>query len=239
MIGWRRRHRRVLERRMARAVPAVLILCVAAVALLAVRVVQLEGQLERAEQRLGGGQASSAPASAGAALEPAKPVGLEPRLAAVEKDLRALRDDLRTLEKATESTMAVPTAEASTDPRQILSVVKGESDRIRDRQLDFVSGRWSAARKAALDRFTVEQKLEPEQKAQVQELLDTETNKLVALMRRPDALENPEQLAADWGAALRDTDRAAQAVLEPQQVPAWSMARAIERRVLWPWLPED
>jgi hypothetical protein len=224
---------------MTRAMPAILMLCVAGVALLAVRVFQLSGQLERAEQRLSGAPASAAPAAAGAPLEPATPQGLEPRLAAVEKDLRALRDDLRTLEKATESTLPVATAEASADPRQILSVVKGESERIRDRHLDFMRGRWSASRKAALDRFAVEQKLEPEQKTQVQELLDTETAKLAALLRRPEAQENPEQVAADWSAALRDTDRAAQGVLEPQQVPAWTLARTIERRVLWPWLPED
>jgi hypothetical protein len=54
-----------------------------------------------------------------------------------------------------------------------------------------------------------------------------------------DVLENPEQMAADWNAVLRDTDRAATGVLDPQQVPAWSMARTIERRVLWPWLPID
>lgn len=223
---------------MARALPAILSVCVAALALLAARVLRLEGQLERAEQRLGS-QSSGAPSSAGAVIGPVAPVGLEPRLAAVEKDLRALRDDLRTLEKATESTLALPAPEANADPRQILSVVKGESDRIRDRQLDFARSRWSADRKAALDRFTVEQKLEPEQKAQIQELLDTETAKLAELMRRPDALENPEQMAADWSAVLRDTDRAAQGVLEPQQVPAWSLARSIERRVMWPWLPQE
>jgi hypothetical protein len=218
----------------ARVMPFLLLLCAAAVALLGVRVVQLESQLERAERRLGV-QIDAAPGTANA---PA-PVGLEPRLTSVEEDLRALRDDLRTLEKATESTLAMPTADSNPDPRQILSVVKGEAERIRDRQLEFARARWTEGRRAALDTFAVQHALAPEQKSQIQELLDDESDKLVAVMRKPDVLENPEQMAADWNAVLRDTDRAATGVLDPQQVPAWSMARTIERRVLWPWLPFD
>jgi hypothetical protein len=226
---------------MARAVPLMLVICVAAIVVLGVRVLQLESQLERAERRLGG-DASGRPGAhetAEATLEPRKPVGLEARVTAVEQDVRALRDDLRTLEKATEATLAIPAPGANADPRQILSVVKGEADRIRDRQLDFARSSWSAGRKEALEQFTVVHNLQPEQKAQIAELLESESSRLVAIMRKPDVLENPEQMAADWSAVLRDTDRAATGVLDPHQVAPWKAARTIERRVLWPWLPLD
>ena len=221
---------------MTRAIPWMLLVCAAAIALLAVRVLQLEGQLDRAE-RLLGVRGSAAPGSSGPAPEPGKPVGLEPRLVAVEKELRALREDVHTLEKATETTLALPAPGANADPRQILSVVKGESDRIRDRQLDFARARWTEGRKEALELFATEHKLDGQQKEQIQEILDSESDKLVAVLRKPDVLENPEQMAADWNAVLRDTDRAAAGILEPNAVAAWTTARTIERRVLWPWLP--
>jgi hypothetical protein len=224
---------------MARAMPLMLAVCAAAIVLLGIRVLQLESQLERAERRLGGDASGRPPTTetAEATLEPRKPVGLEPRVTAVEQEVRALRDDLRTLEKATEATLAMPAPGANPDPRQILSVVKGETDRIRDRQLDFARSRWSEGRKQALEQFTALHDLQPEQKAQIEELLENESNRLVAIMRKPDVLENPEQMAADWSAVMRDTDRAATGVLDPQQVAPWKVARTIERRVLWPWLP--
>jgi hypothetical protein len=220
---------------MGRAVPAVLLGCVVAIVLLAWSVFDLRDRLERAERRLGGEPAAHVDH---AVSEPAQPSGLEPRLSSVEKDLRSLREDLRTLESATESTLA-PEPAAGVDPRQILAVVKGDSDRIRDRQIDYARKRWDQDRKTALDQFSIDQKLAPEQQTQIQELLDGESERLVALMRRPGALENPEQLAADWRTALRDTDDAAHGVLEPAQKRAWDAARVFERRVLWPWLPPD
>jgi hypothetical protein len=35
------------------------------------------------------------------------------------------------------------------------------------------------------------------------------------------------------------TDKAAKRVLNPAQLGAWNQGRAFERRLLWPWLPNN
>ena len=45
-------------------------------------------------------------------------------------------------------------------------------------------------------------------------------------------------VADDWRATLDATDYAARKLLDPAQTGAWDVARFVERRILWPWLPE-
>jgi len=161
--------------------------------------------------------------------------GHEQRLAKLEAEQKSLRADLRTLEEATADTFAVPDA----DPKQVLNIVGQEATRIRDRQLDFQRSRWLKWRSATLDQFARAYGLSEEQSSQIDDLLTSETDRLVDVMRQPHAAENPEQVATDWATVLHDTDVAAHGILDPQQIGPWDSARAFERRVLWPWLPED
>jgi hypothetical protein len=219
---------------MGRAGRIALVLCVAGVAWLALHTLQQQARIEQLERRLG------QPASASPKGADSKPEqGLAPRLAAVERELRSLRDDLRTLEQATETSLAPPAPLGRGDAKEILSVVKGEQDRVRDRLLDFNRSRWLRDRNAAVDYFSAQLKLDPDQTSQLRELVEAETDRLIAIMRRPNALDDPEQAAADWRAVLRDTDRAVHGVLDQHQIAPWDNSRAAERRVLWPWLPED
>jgi len=226
---------------MSRAALAMAVLGVMGASLLVyqgARIVELEHRLAAAE-RLLGLHDTTPPASAAPTGDKAPDVGIEPRLANLEHEVRALRDDLATLEKATETTLAMPMPTANADPQQILSVVTKEQERIRDRQLEFHRSRWQQGRDAALEQFSIQQNLAPEQKQQLKELLESETDRLIEILRRPKVLEDPEQAAADWQAVLHDTDQAAHGVLAGPQIPHWDIARSIERRILWPWLPPE
>lgn len=214
----------------------------AALVFLGYRVVTLEQRLDAISAQLGApspGSAGDAPKSgtAQAAAGPAKPPaaqGHEQRLALLEKDVSSLRSDVRSLEKATETTLA----EATPDPKQILSVVGSEASRIRDRQLEFHSAHWLKWRRDTLNQFAVEQQLSEEQTSELDELLTAEIGRFVELLRRDDLADKPEQLAADAATALRDTDNAVRGVLDNEQFAAWARARVIERKILWPWLPD-
>lgn len=200
------------------------------------RVLSLEQRVERLSKRLG-----EAPYAGGAGA-PSPGSGYEQRLAVLEREQRMLVDDLRTLEQATADPMlpraAPTTAETSAGDQRILSLIGRTQDRIRDRQLEFHRARWLEQREAALEEFATRFKLSPRQTDQLSMLLADELDRIVEIMRRPDAAENPERVAEDWVAALATTDSNAHRVLDAAQIPAWDTVRLLERRVLWPWLPE-
>jgi len=194
------------------------------------RVISLERRLDAADARLG------VPAARNAAGT-AKPSDHEQRLNWLERDLRALRDDLRTLEEATGKEGAAALQPEGVGEQQILSVVGREQKRLRDKQLEFHRTRWLEWRQSALEEFAERHNLTAWQVEQVQRLLTDEVDALAEILRRPDMLENPERASEDWLAVLEETDRGARLLLNPAQLPAWEAARTVERRVLWPWLP--
>jgi hypothetical protein len=213
---------------------------VAAVALCAYfgyRMAALERRVDSLTERLGQ-RPSEGTAGAGAGS------GYEQRLAALERDQLTLHDDLRTLEAATADPTQPRTGAdqpAGAQPvveQRILSVIGKEQSRIRDRQLEFHRQRWLEQREAALDQFAETQKLSSRQRDTLHQLLADELDGIVTILKRPDAGENPERVADDWRATLEATDYAAHKLLDPAQTNAWDVARFIERRILWPWLPE-
>jgi hypothetical protein len=207
------------------------------------RVVALEQRLDAVNAQLGGPSKSNAtgkPAPTAVAQaagpKPARPPvqGLEPRLAQLEHELVSLRADVRSLEAATESTLNQPPA----DPKQILSVVGSEVSRIRDKHLEFQHAQWLKMRRAGLAQFATDQALSDQQRAELDDLLSDELDRWLELLRREDLADKPEELASEARAALRDTDEAARGVLDHMQYVRWMQIRAVERRVLWPFLPE-
>jgi hypothetical protein len=195
------------------------------------RVVSLERRLDAVAARLGAAGGSARAAAAGS------PDGHEQRLSWLERDVRALRDDLSTLEEATGKETAVAAQAQEGGEQRILSVVERQQKRIRDKQLEFHRSRWLEWRQSALEEFAEKHGLTPWQVEQVQRLLTAEVDSLAEILRRPDVLENPEGASEDWLAVLEATDTAARRLLNPTQIPAWDVARTVERRVLWPWLP--
>ena len=200
------------------------------------RVVVLEQRVAVLSKQLGAPQT-------GARAQAAEAAGAgnhEQRLRALEQQQRALREDLQTLEEATGEVASVGTPSPN-DPKadqRILSVVGAEQNRIRDRQLEFHRARWLEWRKGALNNFARDTKLSTWQTEQLQQLLADEVDALIDIWRRPEAMENPEQAAGEWLDRLKVTDAAAHRILEPAQIAPWDLARVIERKVFWPWLPE-
>lgn len=219
-----------------RSTLALAILFAAGIGYLGYRVVTLEHELDAVSAQLGAPVRENKPnANANASQAPAAQAH-EQRLARLEHEMISLTADVRSLEAATETTLNAPNAAA--DPKQILSVVGSEATRIRDRQLEFARANWLKWRREGLKQFAAQQKLSDQQSADMDELMSSELDRLVALLRRQDLVDKPEQFAAEAATALRDTDNAARGVLTNEQFTPWAQMRANERKTLWPWLPE-
>lgn len=197
------------------------------------RVVELSRQLgvvsEAAEPPAG---TAAAPADSAAVSRTA--ASHAERLRNVETALSAVRADIRSLEKATAD---LPPEKAVTD-QQILTVMKQQGAKVMETQLKFHRERWLDQREEALGNFSKRFELNPQQSDQLWGLLSSEIDKMVDILRNPESFEDPEQAAAAWKKILLDTDSAAHRVLEPQKAIAWDQTRFLERKFLWPWLPD-
>lgn len=205
------------------------ILVIASFAYLGYRVLSLETRVASLAKELGVSARTPAAGAQSAVPEESQ----KSRLAAMDHELKSLRDDLRTLEEATGN---VPTIETGADQR-ILSVVDREQTRLRDRQLEFHRSRWLKLREESLELFAEKHGLSQRQVDQLYEILVDEVDRMTELMRGKDMQEDPEKSSSELLALLEQTDRSAYRILAPSQVEPWDTARIIERRVLWPWLP--
>lgn len=124
------------------------------------------------------------------------------------------------------------------EEQAILSVIERESRRVQDAQLDWHKAHWMDARKQHLAAFASSQKLKPAQTAKLNAAIERELNAIVDVMKRPSFAEEPDEVANDWLEVLSETDRQAQAVLDPDQYQTWQQGRVLGRKLLWPWLPD-
>src|SRR5262249_48891173 len=99
--------------------------------------------------------------------------------------------------------------------------------------------RWQETREQQLTSFAHQNKLTPTQTTELQKSLEHEVDAMVEVLRRPNLMEDPDSASSDWQALLDATDRDAEKVLTPEQLSNWNLARAFERRLLWPWLPTN
>jgi hypothetical protein len=221
-----------------RVAAAALVLLLAVTGYLAYRVVTLEHEVGALKKQLGAPSVAKAAAKTGTlAAQPGSSGNHEQRLAELEGALARLREDLQSLEEAT-SGMAAGPLDPLSGEQHILSVIERKQAHVLDRQLEFHRVRWVEWRAQALDNFAETVGLSPAQTERLHDLLAREVETMIGILKRPDVLENPEQSVSDWTAMLEETDRQARRLLEPAQVPAWDQARFLERKVLWPWLPD-
>jgi hypothetical protein len=157
---------------------------------------------------------------------------LAKRLSALEAGLASVRADLRSLEKATSDLPQVVT------DQQILSVMKDHGAKVMEKQLKYHRERWLEQRELALNDFSRRFNLSQRQSDQIWSLLSSEADKMVDILRNPESFEDPERAAKVWKQLLHDTDAGVHQVLDPQAAVAWDQARFIERKLLWPWLPD-
>jgi hypothetical protein len=156
----------------------------------------------------------------------------EQRLSALESRVTAL--------SAVQAAAAKPSPgqDRARQDQEILAVVARENNRMRDVQLDWHRSRWLEGRDSQLGAFAQQTGLSSDQSAGLKTSLQHEVDAMVSVLKKPELIEDPDQLASDWQAVLDATDRDAQKMLTPAQNTAWAQAREIERGVLWPWLPK-
>lgn len=198
------------------------------------RVDQLTAQLgagSEAAESAGSGEPEHDP-SADPGASAARAIGSQAaRLSALEAGLKSVQADVRSLEKATGDSMKMVT------DQQILSVMKQQGTKVMDSQLKFHRERWLEQREVALNDFSRRLGLNQTQNDQLWDLLSTETDKMIEILKNPDLAEDPERAARVWKESLLDTDAEAHRVLGPQEAAVWDQVRLVERRLLWPWLP--
>lgn len=206
---------------------------VALFGLLGFRILDLEQRVDALSAQLGvPAEATSDAAPNGTTTLTAVPQGYEKRLAALEQRIKSLN--------AAPPPKAAPDTPGNArlrDDEAILSVVERENQRVRDVQLEWSRSRWLEQREAQLTMFSSWLKLEPKQVETLHNSLEHEVNALVDVLKRPNLLDDPDQLASDWAAVLDKTDKEAAAVLTPDQRTWWTQGRTSERQTLWPWLP--
>jgi hypothetical protein len=198
----------------------------------------LERRLDELSHQLGAAQSgdtvsAQAPAPSEHAVPPAAPSSYAERIRALETGLASARADIRSLEKAT-----ADLPEKGATDQQILSVMKEQGAKVMEKQLSYHRDRWLDQRELALNSFVKRFDLNQQQSDQLWGLLSGEIDKMIDLLKKPESFEDPERAANAWKQMLLDTDSAAHKVLDPQKAVAWDQQRLIERKTLWPWLPE-
>ena len=154
----------------------------------------------------------------------------EQRITALEQRTAGLKNDAKGLLGAG-AAMPDPKADA-----KILSVVERENSRLRDIHLEWSRPRWIELRDAELKDFARKNNLSEAQTASVKNALEREVDAMIAVMKRPNVLEDPDSLIHDWQGLLEDTDASVRRVLNPAQLAVWDQVRVFERKVFWPWL---
>jgi hypothetical protein len=195
----------------------------------------LERELDALSRQLGAenGEAGEAPSTAASAERESQVTRSHAsRLAALENELRAARSDLRALQQT-----AAREASPAND-QQILSVMRQYGNKVLDSQLKFHRERWLEQRETQLNELSRRFGLSQKENDELWELLADEIDKMVELIRRPELAEDPERAARLWRELLLDTDAQAHRILDPQKSLIWDQARFVERKLLWPWLPD-
>lgn len=199
----------------------------------------LERRVDELSRQLGAtqsGEAEPAPAPSKGhepAVPPAAPSSYAERIRLLELGLSSLRADFRSLEKAT----ADLPDKGATD-QQILNVMKDQGAKVMEKQLSYHRERWLDQRELALNSFVQRFNLNQQQSDQLWGLLSGEIDNMIELLKNPESFEDPERAANEWKKMLLDTDSAAHKVLDRDKAIAWDQQRQVERKLLWPWLPE-
>jgi hypothetical protein len=166
-------------------------------------------------------------------IAPAAPSSYADRVAMLEKGLSSVRADVRSLERATAD---LPDKGAS--DQQILNVMKAQGAKTMEKQLSYHRDRWLEQRESVLNAFAQRNNLSQAQSDRLWGLLSGEIDKMIELLKKPESFEDPERAATAWKEMLLDTDSAAHKVLDRDAAIAWDQQRQVERKFLWPWLPE-
>jgi hypothetical protein len=200
----------------------------------------LEKRVDELARQLGAAQrgdtvAAQAPNndSSAPAIPPAAPASYAERMQKLEKGLASVRADVRSLEAATAD---LPDKGAS--DQQILNVMKAQGAKTMEKQLSYHRDRWLEQREAVLNAFAQRNKLSQAQSDQLWGLLSGEIDKMIDLLKNPESFEDPERAATAWRDMLLATDSAAHKVLDRDAAIAWDQQRQVERKFLWPWLPD-
>jgi hypothetical protein len=210
------------------------VVVVALAALFGYRLVQIDRRLDSLEKRLGAPSRDS-----DQKVSDSKPPPLEERLSELERRADQESVSLGALELAA-THVAPPTRaqQQKADDKAILSVVEREANKVRDAQLDWQKGHWIDAREGQLAAFTRQGNLTQSQTEQLRTAFTKEIDSMVDLLKRPALATDPDEAIKEWREVLEETDAEAAHILNPAQMTIWQQERFIERKILWPWIPD-
>jgi hypothetical protein len=200
----------------------------------------LEQRIDELARQLGAAKSGDSVAaqapdndSSAPAIPPAAPASYVDRVQMLEKGLASVRADVRSLGVA----MADLPDKAVTD-QQILNVMKSQGVKTMEKQLSYHRDRWLEQREAGLNTFAKQHNLSQAQSDHLWGLLSSEIDKMIEILKNPESFDDPERAAVEWKQMLLNTDSAAHKVLDRDAAIAWDQQRQVERKVLWPWLPD-
>lgn len=146
-----------------------------------------------------------------------------------------VRDAVRA-EREQQGQEAAAAAAEAIDAAKVLEIVKRDQGATFERHLDFHVSRWADAREQSLAEFSERAALSPSQRARLDVLSNHEIEVMVELFKTPAFREHPEALAERWASTLETTDDEVEQLLDDDQMAAWRKGRALERKLLFPWL---
>jgi hypothetical protein len=198
------------------------------------RILDLEQRVANLSGQLGTPSAEAAPTTT--TSEHVTAVSNTPK--GFEQRLRTLEERLDKLASAQSSLARMTGKDGRADAdNQILSVIEREGNRIRDVQIEYHRPRWIEARDAQVDAFAQVTHMTGQQTQVLKSVGEREVDDFVAVLKKPDLMEDPDGATAAWQAALDKTNETAHKLLTPPQAALWDQARLFERQLLWPWLP--
>jgi hypothetical protein len=198
------------------------------------RILDLERRVSHLSEQLGTASADAMPAAT--TSEHVTVVNTTPQ--GYEQRLRALEERLDKLASAQSSLARMTGKDGHADAdNQILSVIEREGNRIRDVQIEYHRPRWIEARDAQVDAFAQATHMTGQQTQILKGVVEREVEDFVAVLKKPDLMEDPDGATTAWQAALDKTNDTAHKLLTPPQAALWDQARLFERQLLWPWLP--
>ena len=119
------------------------------------------------------------------------------------------------------------------------SVLRDEADRLRDQQLLKHRDAVVENRMNAVNEFAKRAGLSPDQESSIASILTDEADRMMEVLKQPEALEDPPRALEKWSDMLKETDEQAAEVLNSSQMLFYMQLRKLEQDVLMPWLPSE
>lgn len=164
-------------------------------------------------------------------------------IAQLQKDIDTLKEQVSHLQYGPkDGTGKAARSTSPNDPKpfdeQVLTVLRSESERIRDAQLARNRAALIAYRKNAVKEFARRQGLSAAQESAIMTILEDEVDRMVEILKNFDWEEEKANMSVEWMDMIRVTNDKAQEILDADQMSIFLYLRHLEQQALAPWLPK-